>query len=68
MVADLENFIDVLLFHIQEDKCSHSVIDLIKELLYTKNGRGTTPRPRFNEQIQPSTETRGGLLLNEFPD
>lgn len=40
VVGDMENFIDSLLSHAEEDNCTHSITDLIEEFFDNRNKKG----------------------------
>jgi hypothetical protein len=67
VVDDIESFIDKLLTHAKEEKCNHSVMDLLDEF-FDNNARGTTPRLNSRQQVQQTIQDTGGILLNEYRD
>ncbi|HEY9398451.1 MAG TPA: hypothetical protein VIP29_00990 [Nitrososphaeraceae archaeon] len=44
VVGDIENFLDSLLAHAEEEDCQHSVSDFLKEYFDKKNKNGDIDR------------------------
>jgi hypothetical protein len=40
VVVDIENFLDSLLAHTEEENCTHSINDFLQEYFDKKNGNG----------------------------
>lgn len=65
VVGDMENFLDSLLAHTEEENCQHSVPDFLQEYFDKKNGRisglpnGRHERGTNDSNLQP-TDKEGG--------
>jgi hypothetical protein len=40
VIGDIENFLDCLLAHTEEENCTHSINDFLQEYFDKKNGNG----------------------------
>jgi hypothetical protein len=65
VVGDMENFLDSLLAHTEEENCTHSVNDFLQEYFDKKNKVMASPGPQQdNSAIQNGPKTQKELLQN----
>jgi hypothetical protein len=58
VVGDMENFIDSLLAHAEEDNCTHSVMDLLAEFFDNSNKNRGVGRPGQASNTMAFKDTR----------